>query len=158
MSTETSEILRRIRGAVSHESFEKRSFKRDIEELLVNVTDDDLDSINTIRGRITQSTLHIEKCCEGVQQLSWQLPNPSLKQLEVVNDIIVLGRSISDMCDDLIDSLKSLWSNGVINAEIEHFKEVMDHWEEVLDDAEAAFFTLPADNNFMQTNGELELL
>lgn len=158
MSTETLDNLDQIRAEVSHESYKKRSFKREIDELLVNVTDSDLDAINDIRRMITSSTSQVEEVCAKIQMLSWNLINPTQEQLETLNEIIVLGKSVSDLCSGIINSLTPLWTKGVISSEIELLKEVICHWDEVIDDTEAAFFTLPANSDFMKSKSELESL
>lgn len=158
METQSLDELQEIRAEVSHESFKKRSFQRKIEDLLVNITDEDLDQINEIREQIKKSTEQIELVCEKTQMLSWKLLNPNELQLEIVNEIIVLGRSVVEPSSIAVESLRPLWCNGVVSNEINEFTEVVDHWSEVLDDIEAAFFSLPVDSNFMHSKSELELL
>jgi hypothetical protein len=158
MVAETSSDLFDIRNEVSHESLKKRSAQKEVAEMVEGLTDETLDKINDIRLRIVTSSDKLENVSERTQALTWKLTNPSEEQLEAVNVIIILGRNLVVTSKDMVKSLEPLSIRGICLKEIEEFKEVVEHWNEVIDDIEAAFFTLPADVDFVNANRELELL
>jgi len=158
MLAETSCDLFEIRDEVSHESFKKRSAQKEVAEIVEALTDETLDKINELRTRIVSSSDKLESVSERAQALTWTLTNPSETQLEAINDIINNGKFITKISLDMMKSLEPLWSRGICLKEVEEFKCVVEHWDEVIDDIDAAFFTLPADADFVNAKRELESL
>lgn len=150
--------LNTIRDDASSVSFKKRSFERELRDLIENPCDKNLDRINFIRGLFAQLTRDTADITSRIQSLTWKLTKPEEDVLRSLNEVIALSRHLYAGSMSAILSHKPLWERDVIKSEIEEFNEVNEHLLEVVDDIEMTYFTLPGTPGFDDLTRELESL
>lgn len=147
-----------IREDASSVSYQKRDFEKEIKSWLEDPCDDNLDRINHIRNRLVQSSRDIEDITERIGALTWKISNPNEEVLRALDHMIALSRYLYQGSASLISTYKPLWVRDVIKREIDDFKEVTEHLQEVTDDVEMAYFVLPGVPGFDDVTRELESL
>lgn len=157
MATSSTD-LSELREEVSSESFRNVDFENMLKALLENPCDENLDLINKVRANFVGSTEAMEDIIEKLQSLTWTLVEPTSDDLKSVADIIFLGRQLLKGAASIVSSYQPLWERGVIITETSEFKEVTEHFTEVLDDIESVYFKLPNLPGFNDTTHELESL
>lgn len=152
---ETIECLEDISKEVSSESYKSRNLKKGIGALLENPTDEDFDRINAIRAGLNNSTAMCDSLCERMEALTWSLLEPNEDELVRINTIIVMGKALVSDALMIHSSLEPLRSQKVLVEEMYEFCEAHLHFDELLDDLESIYFSLPHIEGFKETAQEL---
>lgn len=157
MATSSTD-LSELREEVSSESFRNVDFENMLKALLDNPCDENLDLINKVRANFFGSTEAMEDIIGKLQSLTWTIVEPTSDDVKSIADLISLGRQLLKGAASIVSSYQPLWERGVIITEIREFKEVTEHFTEVLDDIESVYFKLPNLPGFNDTTHELESL